>query len=202
MASIIEERPGGPGRGAYPAEKPTPRESSESLRARIPGWGADLDPADRPSFPREQPGIETGAHWTTPEDQPETYPRERSIEHAFLTPVFGTAQPPKGVSGVIRRYSYARHSEAKFAHWALLILADRVDSIESQFTSILQLRPDNPITETGILSEVRRHGLSSRYGRNRTDVKHLWLDPILIGGPYILAGWAVLRVVRGKRRRR
>jgi hypothetical protein len=200
MASIIEERPGGPGRGAYPPDKTTPRESSEQLRARIPGWGADLDPADRPSFPREQFGIDTGAHWTVPENQPEKWPRERSIEHAFLPPVFGTAQPPKGVSGVIRRYAYARHSEAKFAHWALLLVGDRVDSIESQLTSILKLRPDNPITETGILSEFRRHGLSSRYGRNRTDVKHLWLDPLIVAGPYLLAGWAVLRIVRGKRR--
>jgi hypothetical protein len=32
--------------------------------------------------------------------------REKSTEHKFLTTVFGTAQPLKGLSGVIRRYAY------------------------------------------------------------------------------------------------
>ena len=38
---------------AYTPDKPKLAESSEQLRARIPGWGADLDPKDRPSVPRE-----------------------------------------------------------------------------------------------------------------------------------------------------
>src|SRR4051794_33020543 len=111
----MEERPGGPGRGGYPPQKTIPRESSEELRARIPGWGADLDPKDRPAFPREQEGLDSGAHWEIPELQPETYPRERSIEHKFLPPVFGTAQPPKGLSGAMRKYAYARFSEGRLA---------------------------------------------------------------------------------------
>src|SRR3954452_23206855 len=90
----------------YTADKPPLPESIESLRARIPGWGADLDPKDRPSVPKEQfPPDLTGAHWEFPERQPEKWPRERSIEHKFLTPVFGTSCPPKGLSGVIRKYS-------------------------------------------------------------------------------------------------
>src|SRR3954469_15605059 len=187
----------------YTPHKPPMAASPDQLRARIPGWGVDSDPSDRPSVPKLKFQEDlTGAHWEFPDRQPEKWPRERSIEHKFLTPVFGTAQPPKGLSGVIRRYAYARHSEAKFAHWALLILGDRVDALESHLMSIVQLRPDNPITETGILSEIRRHGISSRYGRNRTDVSHLWLDPIIVAGPYVLAGWAVLRLVRRKRRRR
>ena len=113
----------------YTAQKPSPKESSEQLRARIPGWGADLDPADRPSVPREQfdPNL-SGAHWEFPERQPEKWPRERSIEHAFLTPVFGTSCPPRGVSGAIRRWSYAKYSEGRAAHWLLLLAADRVDT--------------------------------------------------------------------------
>jgi hypothetical protein len=83
---------------AYTAQKPPLAETSDQLRARIPGWGVDLDPKDRPAVPRERfdPGA-TGAHWDFPERQPETWPRERSIEHKFLTPVFGTSCPPKGV---------------------------------------------------------------------------------------------------------
>src|SRR5215203_7484466 len=108
---------------AYVPDQPRMRETPDQLRARIPGWGADLDPADRPSHPKLQYAPDTtGAHWDFPERQPERWPRERSIEHAFVTPVFGTAQPPKGLSGVIRRYSYARFSEGRAAHWLLLIL--------------------------------------------------------------------------------
>jgi hypothetical protein len=38
----------------YTSERPPIAEPSESLRARIPGWGADLDPEDRPSVPKLQ----------------------------------------------------------------------------------------------------------------------------------------------------
>ena len=75
------------------------RETADQLRARIPGWGADLDPADRPSYPKLQYPADTGAHWDFPERQPERWPREKSIEHRFVTPVFGTAQPLRGISG-------------------------------------------------------------------------------------------------------
>jgi hypothetical protein len=164
-------------------------ESPETLRARIPGWGADLDPADRPSVPRLDFREDlTGAHWEFPERQPEKWPRERSIEHAFLTPVFGTAQPPKGLAGVIRKYSYARYSEGRAAHWLLLVLADRVDAWENHLKSFATLHPDNPITETGVLSEFSHHGLSSRVGRKRTDLVHLPLDPLIVAGPWVAAG--------------
>src|ERR1700712_5798467 len=116
----------------YTAEHPPVPDSNE-LRARIPGWGADLDPADRPSVPQERfdPDL-AGAHWEVPEQQPEKWPRERSIEHATLTPVFGTSCPPKGLSGVMRKRAYRRYSEARAAHWLLLLAADRVDVIASR----------------------------------------------------------------------
>src|SRR6195952_3595557 len=161
----------------YTPEKPPLAETSEQLRARIPGWGVDLDPKDRPAVPREQflPDL-TGAHWEFPERQVERWPRERSIEHKFLTPVFGTSCPPKGLSGVIRKYAYKKYSEARAAHWLLLVAADRIDAFESNLLSLLTLHPDNPITETGVLSEFSHHGLASRVGKKRTDVKHQLLD--------------------------
>ncbi|WP_127479521.1 hypothetical protein [Nocardioides pantholopis] len=189
----------------YTAEKPPLPETSDQLRARIPGWGADLDPADRPSYPRERfdPGA-TGAHWELPEQQEERWPRERSIEHARLTPVFGTSCPPKGLSGALRKYAYRRHSEAKAAHWLILLAADRVDMVESAVASAARGRPDNPIAETGIRAEISGHGLSSRLGRNRTDVGHHALDPIVVAGPWVAgaAGTAYLlrRVARHRRR--
>jgi hypothetical protein len=173
----------------YTANKPQEPPSSEELRARIPGWGADLDPADRPSVPRERfdPGA-TGAHWEIPEQQQETWPRERSIEHQRLTPVFGTSAAPKGLSGTMRKYAYRRFSEGRAAHWLILLAADRVDAIESHLRSLLTLRPDNPVTESGVLSEFAHKPISSRVGRKRADLHHNWLDPIIVGGPWILAG--------------
>lgn len=173
------------------------RPSSEELRARIPGWGADLDPADRPAVPRERIDPEgTGAHWSYPPRQPELVPRERSIEHLELPPVFGTSVPLKGLSGVIRRLAYRRYSEGRAAHWLLLILGDRVDAVESHLRSFATLRPDNPITETGVLSEFRRHGVASRFGTRRADGSHAWLDPIIVAGPWVLAGVATVALVR------
>ena len=56
---------------AYVRDKRTPPPSREELRARIPGWGIDLDPADRPSYPKLQYAPDaTGAHWHFPDRQP------------------------------------------------------------------------------------------------------------------------------------
>ena len=187
---------------AYTAEKPALAETSDQLRARIPGWGVDLDPRDRPSVPRERFDPESsGAHWDFPERQPEKWPRERSNEHKFLTPVFGTSCPPKGVSGAMRKYAYKRFSEARAAHWLILVAADRVDSLGSHFRSFLTLRPDNPITETGIRSEFTHHGLASRMGKKRADLVHQPLDPVIIAGPWILGGVAAYAGVKRVRKR-
>jgi hypothetical protein len=159
------------------------------LRARIPGWGADLDPKNRPSVPKLQFQEDlTGAHWEFPERQPEKWPRERSVEHKFLTPVFGTACPPRGLSGMIRRIAYKRYSEGRAAHWLLLMVGDRVDAVENHLRSFLTLHPDNPVTETGVLSEFSHHGLSSRLGQKRADLSHQPLDPIIVAGPWVVAG--------------
>ena len=186
---------------AYTADKPALAESSDELRARIPGWGVDLDPKDRPSVPRARfdPNL-SGAHWDFPENQPEKWPRERSIEHKFLTPVFGTSCPPKGVSGMMRKYAYRRFSEGRAAHWLILMAADRVDSLGSHLRSLLTLRPDNPITETGVLSEFTRHGIASRVGKKRADLAHQPLDAIIIAAPWVVAGGAVYGALKRLRK--
>ena len=186
----------------YTPQKPRLAEDSTELRARIPGWGADLDAADRPAVPRERfdPTF-SGAHWEHPESQPEKWPRERSVEHTQLPPVFGTTCPPKGLSGVIRRYAYAKYSEGQAAHWLLLIAGDRVDSAENVLRSFLTLHPDNPITETGVLAEVKRHGLRSRLGHGRADVRHHWMDPFIVGTPWasgLLLTYLLVRRLRGR----
>jgi len=187
----------------YTAEKPKLAPSREELQARIPGWGVDLDPKDRPSVPREKfdPNL-SGAHWDFPERQPEKWPRERSIEHKFLTPVFGTSAPPHGLSGVIRKLAYAKYSEARAAHWLLLLFADRVDSVESNLRSYASRRPDNPITETGVLSEFKNHGISARVGQKRADVVHHPIDPFIVAAPWVIRGALVFVTLRALARGR
>ena len=184
---------------AYVPDEPRMRESPEELRARIPGWGVDLDPADRPSHRKLRYAPEaTGAHWRFPERQPGAEGRERSIEHAFVTPVFGTAQPLHGGSGAIRRLAYERFSEARLAHWLLLVAGDRVDAWGSHLRSFATLRPDNPVTETGVLSELSASGPARR---GRSDRRHQLLDPVIVAGPWVGAAAAVALVVRRVRRR-
>ena len=180
----------------YTPHMPPRPETSDELRARIPGWGVDLDPKDRPSVPKLQFQEDlSGAHWgEVPDQQPEKWPRERSIEHAQLTPVFGTSTPPKGLSGVIRRFSYRRYSEGRAAHWLLLVLADRVDAWESHLRSFATLRPDNPITETGVKAEFTRGGLAARKGR--VDARHHVLDPVLVAGPWVAGAWVAAAGLR------
>jgi len=180
----------------YTAHKPESAPSVEELRARIPGWGADLDPANRPSFPREKfdPNA-TGAHWDFPDRQNYHGDRERSVEHGQLPPVFGTAQPLHGVSGRIRRLAYDRYSEGQTAHWLLLVLGDRVDAAGAHVRSLVSRHPDNPITETGVLGERSRRPITSRFGRGRVDLKHSWLDPLIVAGPWLVLGGTIGLVV-------
>jgi hypothetical protein len=185
---------------AYVRDKRTPPPTREELRARIPGWGADLDPADRPSYPKLQYPADTGAHWDFPERQPGGEGRERSIEHAFVTPVFGTAQPLRGLSGGVRRFAYLRFSEGRLAHWLLLIVGDRIDAWGSHLRSFASGRPDVPAS--GLRGELTHGGLRSR--RGRSDVRHQVLDPVVVAGPWVVGAavtyTGVRRVVRALRR--
>jgi hypothetical protein len=61
---------------------------------------------------------------------------------------------------------------------------------------MLSLRPDSPITETGVLSELSHRGIASRVGQKRADLVHQPLDPIIVAGPWLLAGGLVAVGVR------
>lgn len=98
--------------------------------SRIPGWGADLDRADRPAIPMERtPPRLDGLHWDAPRAQASRVEVLHSIERPGITPVYGTSCPPKGLSGWIRRRAF-RHSENNLRHWMMLLAADRVDVVE------------------------------------------------------------------------
>lgn len=182
----------------YTATHP-PVPDSAHLRATIPGWGADLDPAHRPSVPKLRHDLDSGAHWDFPPRQSESGTRERSIEHRILTPVFGTAQPLRGLSGMARRLAYGRFSEGRAAHWLMLLYADRIDVAEQRVAALLQGKPDNLIGELGLKAELSRGGVRSRIGRGRTDVKHMWLDPVIVAAPWLILAGLAARVWRRRR---
>lgn len=183
----------------YTSEKPNIVPDVESLRRSIPGWGVDLDREDRPAVPKESynPGA-TGAHWTFPERQIPPYKREMSTEHRFLTPVFGTTCPPRGLSGVIRRYAYT-FSEGRTSHWTLLVLADRIDVLESKIIDLFRLHPPNPIGEFGLNAELKYHGLRSRIRQHRTDNIHVPIDVVAYFAKTIALGAGIFFAVRALR---
>lgn len=186
----------------YRADKPQLTPDEGELRSRIPGWGADRAPEHRRTWQQRDDIDPTGARWAFPERQPEDPRRERSIEHAMLTPVYGTAQPLHGVSGFVRRLAYDHLSETKNTRWLLLVVGDRIESVGAHARSLLSRRPDDPVTQTGVLAEFRHHPVASRLGRGRLDLRHSWLDPLIVVGPWVAAGavvFSVLRRLRGGR---
>lgn len=125
------------------------------LSARIRGWGSDLDPARRPGVPRDKaPGIGPETFYPPTAQQVPYVPVHRSSEHARLTPVFGTARPPSGVSGRIRDLA-CRYSEGRLSHWMLVMLADRVDVLEGLRSDLARGQVPDLVRETGLATEWR-----------------------------------------------
>ena len=93
---------------------------------------ADADPAARPGVPIYKPAGTSAPAVRPPLERQEPHVQVLvGVDVDHLTPVFGTAQPPRGLSGVIRRAGY-RVPEHKAARWMLLLAADRVDAWESR----------------------------------------------------------------------
>lgn len=157
-------------------------QAQKTERSNIKGWGADLDPRNRPAVPKERtPPRNNGAHWDEPERQVPRIKVLVSTEHKGLTPVFGTSCPPKGLSGLIRQWAF-KYSEGKKAHWLLLLLADRVDVVESQAAELFKGQLPHPFQEMGLKSEFKRGGFFSRFGDNRSDVRRQGLELVLFLG--------------------
>ena len=163
-------------------------DGGQAERVRVPF--ADVGPQ----------GSATGAHWVRPETQPGAEGRERSIEHAHVTPVFGTAQPLSGLAGVVKRYAYRRFSEGRLAHWMLLVVGDRLDVATHRVTDALRGRPDRIVAETGIAAERADSPVGARVGSSRRDWRHGVLEPVVTMWPYLLIGGVAVWVVRRARR--
>lgn len=123
--------------------------------AHIQGWGVDLDPAQRPAYPKErQPPRLPHAPRDPPEQQTAKVEVLHSIERPDLTPVFGSSTPPSGLSGRLRGYAY-RFSENDLRHWLMLLAADRLDVGESLLAELSHGRVPNLYAEMGGPAELK-----------------------------------------------
>ncbi len=141
--------------------------------------GVDAEADRRPGVPREaEPHTARGARPGRPE------PQEKRAEHLVRrgldgpTPVYGTAQPPRGLSGAMRRFAY-RLPEHRARHWAVLMAADRVD--------VLEHRIGEGVGD--VLRGAGLHGLAWRIERNPL--------PVVLGA--MLGGAVVMRALSGGR---
>jgi hypothetical protein len=129
------------------------RPSREQLQ-HIQGWGADLDRKDRPAVPMER----TPPRFIHPPGHIPQQARNVEVfvspERPGITPIFGTAQPPRGLSGMIRRLAY-KMTENDIRHWLLLYAADRVDVVEGIGDDVSRGRMPNVLREMGIRAELQ-----------------------------------------------
>lgn len=117
--------------------------------AHIKGWGADLDHANRPGYPMERmPARLAGDHSHPPVPQPQTVEILQSIERPSMTPLFGTPQPPSGVSEMLRRAAF-KFSESDLRHWMILLFADRVNMVEGLGSDLMRGHVSNLFAEMG-----------------------------------------------------
>lgn len=120
----------------------------------IKGWGIDADPDNNPTYPMKR---YTGAdhqrlNYTRPQQQPVTTEILHSIERPGVSSVFGATLPPRGLSGVLRRYAF-KFSEGSSGHWLTLLLADRVDVVEGILDDLKQGYIPNFLKERGWAAE-------------------------------------------------
>jgi hypothetical protein len=101
-------------------------QSIEPVR-RPEWWGVDRDPDRRPGVPMmREPKPFPHARPPTPQQGVPAVPRH-GRPNKPMPPVFSTAMPLHGLSGVVKRLAY-RLPDHKPAHWILKLAGDRVEN--------------------------------------------------------------------------
>lgn len=133
-------------------------------RSAIPGWGVDADPENDPTYPyRERDKDDHSGEWARPPVQRSDVEILQSIEHKRRPAVFGTSTPPSGLSGMMRRGAF-KYSESHWAHWLMLMGADRVSMVEGIVQDLARAKIPNIPAEMGMRSEWKhnRKGLVTK----------------------------------------
>lgn len=126
--------------------------------AHIKGWGIDADPKNDPTYPmKDYTGDDhRRLNYDRPSAQSEDVEILHSNERPNLSAVFGTAVPPSGLSGMVRRYAF-KHSEGSFGHWIPLLLADRINAVEGIVDDLRHGHIPNIFAERGWKSEWKHN---------------------------------------------
>jgi hypothetical protein len=141
-------------------------ENTSKDYSHIKGWGIDADPKNDPTYPmKNRTNAEhEGYSWERPTQQPINMEVLHSIERPNVTAVYGTAMPPSGLSGMIRRFAF-KHSENSYLHWLPLIFADRVNVVEGVLDDLAHGHIPNIFAEKGYPAEWKhnRAGLITKF---------------------------------------
>ena len=126
--------------------------------SHIKGWGIDADPKNDPTYPikKRTNDEHKGYTWDRPTQQPINIEVHHSIERPNITAVFGTAVPPSGLSGMIRRLAFKK-SENDYGHWLPLLLADRVNVVEGIIEDFVQGKFPNILAEKGYKADLEHN---------------------------------------------
>ena len=152
----------------------------------IIGWGVDANPQNDPTYPyRDRSGDDHSGQWTRPAQQQPQVELLQSIEHKQLPAVFGTSSPPRWISGAMRRLAF-RWSESNWAHWMILMGADRVNMVEGLVQDVGRGHIPNIPKEMGVPAEWRHNkkGLAKK---------------VAIAGVLSAGLWLALKGGKGKR---
>jgi hypothetical protein len=125
-------------------------EALKSKYSHIKGWGIDNHPDDEPNYPiKHYTGDDhQRLNWQRPTLQEVNVELLVSTERPSPSAVFGSTLPPRGLSGIIRRYAF-KHSENEFSHWLPLLIADRVDVVEGILSDLLHAKLPRLLKERG-----------------------------------------------------
>ena len=120
------------------------------------GYDVDAGAGARPGVPRERPLPDEAWRGELPGAQRGAAVLSRSGVRT-PSPVFGTAQPAHGISGLVRRAAY-RLPEHRAGRWALLLVADRIDVLEHRLARGWWLLPAAAALVLGYAAVARASG--------------------------------------------
>lgn len=100
-------------------------------------WGVDLDRRRRPGVPMmREPRPWPNSRFPVERQPGEPASPMHGRTNKTMPPVFGTAVPLKGLSGVIRRAAY-RIPDHYTSHWMLMMVGDRVEAMGHRARRVL-----------------------------------------------------------------
>jgi hypothetical protein len=150
-----------------PEKTPVVETSATAIdTSTIVGWGVDADPENDPTYPyRERSRDNHRGDWQRPARQEPEVELLQSVEHKQTPAVFGNASPPKWISGAMRRLAF-RWTESHWAHWMILMGADRVNMAEGLVEDLARGKLPNIPKEMGVPAEWRHNktGLIKKVG--------------------------------------